>query len=298
MAAPLLVDLHGHAGLARDLAAALGAEPGRIEQRRFPDGESYVRFDSPVAGRAVLLLAALDRPDEKFLPLVFAASTARELGAASVGLIAPYLPYMRQDARFRPGEGVTSAYFARALSAAVDWLVTVDPHLHRRKSLAEIYTVPALALHTAPLLAQWIAGAVDRPMLIGPDVESKQWVAAVARTAGAPSLVLEKTRRGDRDVAVSVPDVERWRAYTPVLVDDIVSTGRTLIETVGHLQRAGLRPPVCVAVHAVFAGNAYEDLKAAGVARVVTTDTLPHETNAIEVAPLLAEGVRAIAASR
>jgi ribose-phosphate pyrophosphokinase len=298
MAAPLLVDLHGHAGLARDLAAALGAEPGRIEQRRFPDGESYVRFDSPVAGRAVLLLAALDRPDEKFLPLVFAASTARELGAASVGLIAPYLPYMRQDARFRPGEGVTSAYFARALSAAVDWLVTVDPHLHRRKSLAEIYTVPALALHTAPLLAQWIAGAVDRPMLIGPDVESKQWVAAVARTAGAPSLVLEKTRRGDRDVAVSVPDVERWRAYTPVLVDDIVSTGRTLIETVGHLQRAGLRPPVCVAVHAVFAGNAYEYLKAAGVARVVTTDTLPHETNAIEVAPLLAEGVRAIAASR
>ncbi|HVO15802.1 MAG TPA: ribose-phosphate pyrophosphokinase [Alphaproteobacteria bacterium] len=298
MAAPLLVDLHGHAGLARDLAAALGAEPGRIEQRRFPDGESYVRFDSPVAGRAVLLLAALDRPDEKFLPLVFAASTARELGAASVGLIAPYLPYMRQDARFRPGEGVTSAYFARALSAAVDWLVTVDPHLHRRKSLAEIYTVPALALHTAPLLAQWIAGAVDRPMLIGPDVESKQWVAAVARTAGAPSLVLEKTRRGDRDVAVSVPDVERWRAYTPVLVDDIVSTGRTLIETVGHLQRAGLRPPVCVAVHAVFAGNAYEDLKAAGVARVVTTDTLPHETNAIEVAPLLAEGVRAIATSR
>lgn len=297
MSAPLLFDLHDHAGLAPGLAAALGAEPGRIEQRRFPDGESYVRFESPVAGRAVLLLAALDRPDEKFLPLLFAAATARELGAASVGLIAPYLPYMRQDARFRPGEGVTSVHFARALSAAIDGLVTVDPHLHRRNSLAEIYDVPALALHAAPLLARWIAGAVERPVLIGPDQESGQWVAAVARAAGAPSLVLDKTRRGDRDVAVSVPDVERWRAHTPVLVDDIVSTGRTLIETVGHLRRAGLPPPICVAVHAVFAGGAHDDLRAAGVARIVTTNSLPHETNAIDLAPLLAEGARAIAAS-
>ena len=298
MSARLLFDLHGHDDLARGLAAALGAEPGRIEQRRFPDGESYVRFDTPVAGREVVLLAALDRPDEKFLAMIFAAATARDLGAHSVGLIAPYLPYMRQDARFRAGEGVTSAYFARALSPAIDWLVTVDPHLHRRKSLSEIYAVPAVALHAAPLLAQWIAGAVERPVLIGPDAESRQWVAAVARDAGAPSLVLDKTRRGDRDVAVSVPDVERWREHTPVLVDDIVSTGRTLIETVGHLKRAGMRPPVCVAVHAVFAGSAYEEMRAAGVARAITTNTIRHATNAIDVAPLLAEGVRAIAASR
>ena len=295
MSAPLLFDLADHDVLAECVAAALGAETGRIEQRRFPDGESYVRILTPVAGRAVMLLAGLDRPDEKFLPLIFAAATARDLGAARVGLIAPYLPYMRQDKRFHEGEGVTSAYFARALSAAVDWLVTVDPHLHRRKSLAEIYSIPTAVVHAAPLLAAWIAGAVERPLLVGPDAESSQWVQAVATDAGAPSVVLEKVRRGDRDVDVSVPEVERWRDHTPVLVDDIVSTGRTLIETIGHLERTGLRPPVCVAVHGVFAGDAYDALKAAGAGRIVTTNTIRHESNAIDVASLLAEGVKAVA---
>lgn len=294
MSAPLLFDLSSHDALAKGVAAALGAETGRIEQRRFPDGESFVRLLTPVAGRAVTLLAGLDRPDEKFLPLVFAAATARDLGASAVGLIAPYLPYMRQDKRFHEGEGITSAYFARALSAAVDRLVTVDPHLHRRKSLAEIYSVPAQAMHAAPLLASWIAGAVERPLLIGPDAESSQWVQAVAADAGAPSVVLQKVRRGDRDVDVSVPEVERWRDHTPVLVDDIVSTGRTLIETIGHLKRAGLKPPVCVAVHGVFAGDAYNALKAAGAGRIVTTNTIRHESNAIDIAALLAEGVRAL----
>jgi len=298
MSKPVLFDLAGHGALAHGLATALGTEPGRIEQRRFPDGESYVRIDSPVAGRAVMLLAGLDRPDDKVLPLLFAAATARDLGAREVGLIAPYLAYMRQDARFRAVEGITSIYFARALSSAVDWLVTVDPHLHRRKSLAEIYSVPAVAMHAAPLLAEWIGGAVERPLLIGPDAESSQWVEAVARGAGAPSIVLEKQRRGDRAVDIAVPDIERWRDHTPVLVDDIVSTGRTMIETVRHLKRAGLRPPVCVAVHGVFAGDAYEALRAAGAARVITANTIHHDSNAIDVAPLIAEGVRTLTAGR
>lgn len=71
--------------------------------RRFPDGESYVRLDAPVGGRDALLVCGLDRPDERLLPLVFAAGAARELGAASVGIVAPYLGYLRQDRRFRDG---------------------------------------------------------------------------------------------------------------------------------------------------------------------------------------------------
>jgi len=93
-----------------------------------------------------------------------------------------------------------------------------------------------------------------------------------------------------------VPDVARWRGHTPVLVDDIVSTARTMIETLGHLQRAGLRAPVCVAVHGVFAGRAYEDLLAAGAERVATANTIPHVSNAIDVTKLLAEGARAFVA--
>ena len=242
------------------------------------------------------LLRTLDRPDGKILPVLFAAAAARDLGAARVGLVAPYLAYMRQDRRFNPGEAVTAADFAKILSARIDWLVTVDPHLHRHAGLSELYTVPAVAVRAAPLIADRIAREVERPLLVGPDSESAQWVAAVARDAGAPHLVLRKIRRGDREVEISVPDVEGWRDRTPVLVGDIVSTARTMIETVRQFRRAGMPAPVCVAVHGIFAGNAYRELLAAGAARVVTCNTVPHASNAIDVTGLLADGVRAVLA--
>lgn len=292
----VLLALPGNDDVTARLARELGAEIGALEVRRFPDEESYVRIRSEVGGRRTMLVATLDRPDDKLAALIFTAAVLRELGAASVGLVAPYLAYMRQDRRFQPGEAITSAHFARLLSRYVDWLVTVDPHLHRRSSLAEIYSVPAETVHAAPLISAWVAKEVEDPVFIGPDSESAQWVAAVAKDADAPFVVLKKERRSDRDVAVSVPDVERWRDHTPVLVDDIVSTARTMIETIGHLKRAGLKPPVCVAVHAVFAGGAYDELRAAGAAAVATTDTIAHDSNRIEVAGLLAAGIRRLQA--
>jgi len=292
MTASALIALPGNELLADRLAASLGADRAPVEVRRFPDGETYLRYGVPVRDRDVVLCCSLDRPDEKLLPLAFAAATARDLGAASVGLVSPYLGYMRQDRRFRDGEAVTSALFAKLLSREIDWLVTVDPHLHRYAALDEIYDVPSKALQAAPLLARWITGEVARPLVIGPDSESEQWVAAVAEAAEAPFVVLEKTRRGDREVEVSVPQVEKWRAHTPVLVDDIVSTARTMIETVGHLRGAGMKSPVCVAIHAVFADNAYRDLCAAGVERVVSANTIPHVSNGIDVTGLLSDGVR------
>jgi ribose-phosphate pyrophosphokinase len=234
----------------------------------------------------------LREPDSMLLPVVFLADAARDHGATRVGLVAPYLAYMRQDVRFRPGEAVTSKSFARLLSSTFDWLVTVDPHLHRYGSLGELYTIPTSVVHAASLIAVWVRDHIPDALLVGPDSESEQWVADVASRAGVPSIVLVKTRHGDRDVEVSVPDVERWRDRTPVLVDDIVSTARTMIATVRHLLRAGMRPPVCIGVHAVFAGSAYEDLVAAGAGRVVTCNTIRHGSNDIDISGALAAAVR------
>jgi len=287
---PLVIALPGGEPLAADLAHALRGEVGGLETRRFPDEESYLRLKTDPKARTVVLVALLDRPDGKFLPLCFAADAARELGASRVGLVCPYLPYMRQDIRFREGEAVTSATFARMLSASVDWLVTVDPHLHRTHDLGKIYRIPARALQAAPLLADWIKAHVARPLLIGPDEESRQWVAAVAARAGAPHVVLAKRRLGDRDVRIEAPDLTGWTDRTPVLVDDIVSSARTMIEAAGRLAEAGLPRPVCVAVHALFAEEAYRAL-AAVAAQVVTANTVRHPTNAIDIAPLLAGAV-------
>jgi ribose-phosphate pyrophosphokinase len=238
----------------------------------------------------VAVICTLDRPDDKFLPLAFAAATARDLGADRVGLVAPYLAYMRQDRQFKEGEGITSAHFARLISSAFDWLVTVDPHLHRYRELGEIYRIPTVTLHAASLLSDWIKAHVQRPLLIGPDAESEQWVSAVAARAEAPHIVLRKERFGDRDVRVTVPDLARWSDRTPVLIDDIVSSARTMIEAARHLAAARLPRPVCVAVHALFSGDAYQSLRQAA-ALIATTNAVPHETNAIDIAPLFTSSV-------
>lgn len=293
----VVLSVPGSEASAERLLARLDAEAGTAMVRHFPDGELYVRIDSPVAGRDVVLVCGLDRPADKILPFLFLAATARDLGARRVGLVAPYLSFMRQDSRFHPGEGITSTYFAGLVSGAVDWLVTVDPHLHRYASLAEVYKIPTEVVRAAPAIAAWVKQHVPSPVLVGPDAESEQWVAAVAERIDAPYQVLEKTRRGDRDVSVSPPDLSRCDGLTPVLVDDIISTGRTMIETVRHLRVHGVREPICVGVHAVFAERAHDDLLAAGAARVVTCNTIEHPSNRICVADALAEGVRARLAS-
>ena len=295
---PVILAAPGSTGLAQRLSARLGAEVGACVVRQFPDGELYVRIDTPIAGRPVVIACTLDQPDTKLLPLLFLAATSRDLGAARVGLVAPYLAFMRQDERFQPGEGITSTYFAALLSRAVDWLVTVDPHLHRLHSLDQIYAIPSQVGRAAPNIAAWIRTHVAHPVLIGPDAESEQWVAAAARHLGSPYVIQTKTRHGDRDVEVSIPDMDACDGRTPVIIDDIISTGRTMIEPVGHLRRAGLPAPVCIGVHAVFAGNAYEDLLAAGAARVVTCNTIEHPSNAIVVDDVVAEAARAFLDSR
>jgi len=289
----VLMPMPDNEDLAVKLAAALGGDIGSLEARRFPDGESYVRLKTDVSGRTLAIVCTLDRPDDKFLPLTFAAATARELGAARIGLVAPYLAYMRQDKRFKDGEAVTSKYFASLVSSQFDWLVTVDPHLHRYASLDEVYSIPTRVLHADPVLSEWIRANVERPLVVGPDSESEQWVSAVAAEAGCPYVVLSKDRHGDRDVAISVPNLSAWKERTPVLVDDIASSARTLIEACRQLTSSGMLPPVCIAIHALFASDAYNELMGVA-ARIVTTNTVPHQTNEMDLCSLMATGIAAL----
>lgn len=285
----IIFALPGNETLATKIADRLSAEIGKLTIRKFPDGETYLRIHSNVRAKKVIMVCTLNEPDDKLLPLYFLSQTAKELGADCTCLVAPYLAYMRQDKQFNPGEGVTSSYFARFLSAFADTLITVDPHLHRRQSMNEIYSIPTKVLHAAPLISEWIKDNIEMPVLIGPDSESEQWVSAVATDAEAPSIVLEKIRRGDRNVEVTVPQVEKFKNHTPVLVDDIISTARTMIETIGHLKKAGMKPATCIGVHGVFAGDAFQELNSAGAGKIITTDSIPHPSNRISIANLLSE---------
>ena len=291
----LILALPGAEQLGETLSRQLGWPAQLLEVHRFPDGEAGVRLPVPVAGRHVLLAAHLDHPDERTLALVFAADAARELGAAGIGLVAPYLPYMRQDDRFRPGEAVTSRSYARLLSATVDYLVTVDPHLHRWPSLDAIYSIRTLVVPAAPAIAEFLRRESPRPMLVGPDSESEQWVAHVAALLDAPYAVMSKVRHGDRHVQVRLPAGFAHGGRTPVLLDDIISTGHTVAQAAHVLRGSGCPPPVCIAVHALTDGAGMDLLHRAGIARIASCDSVRHPTNAISLGPLLAEGVRRMA---
>lgn len=292
---PIILAMPGNEDFAHELAFAGGGDVGAIETRRFPDGETYLRLLSPVKGRVVDVVATLAGPDPDFLRLAFTADAARAQGAKRVRLVAPYLAYMRQDKAFNPGEAVTSDTFARLVSSLFDGLVTVDPHLHRRSALSEFYTIPTAAVQAAPALADWIVANVDRPLLIGPDSESAQWVQAIAERISAPWRVMEKTRRGDYDVSVDLPDLTGHALCTAVLIDDIASSGRTLIAAADLLAARGMARPVCAVVHALFAGDAFARLQAVS-ARVVSCDSVPHPSNAIPLAPLVAHVLAGLAA--
>jgi len=289
---PIVFAFPGCSSLAARVSEALGADLAGPGWRHFPDRESLITLHGDCADRDVVIMATLRDPDRLALPLLFAAKTARELGARSVGLVAPYLAYLRQDTRFHAGESVSSIHFAAFLSSTFDWLVTVDPHLHRHRALDDLFAIPAEAVSVMPAIATWLRTHIDDPVLVGPDAESTQWLEPLAVQMEAPLILLAKRRLGDRDVEISRPPAEQWSGRSPVIVDDIVSSGETMLQTVARLREAGARAPCCVAVHGLFTDDAALWLRTAGTAAVVTSNTIEHATNAIDATMPIVAAVR------
>ncbi len=272
------------------LCKKLNAELGLYDEREFPDGESYLCINSDVKGFDCIVVADLSHPNSKFLPLIFLLDTLKELGAKSVGLVAPYLSYMRQDRRFIDGEAITSKLFAKSLSHHIDYLVTVDPHLHRYHSLDEIYSVPSEVVQGAPALAQWLKGQPDL-FLVGPDSESEQWIINIAEVSGHPFVIGDKIRRGDRDVEVSLPDLSAYAGLTAVIIDDVISSGQTILCCIDALKQQGVKEIECAAVHGIFADSVDKTLIEAGLTALITTNTIVHSSNAVDISSLLIDPI-------
>jgi len=236
----------------------------------------------------LVLYRSLDRPNEKLVELLLVAGEARRLGVRRLLLVAPYLAYMRQDIAFQPGEVVSQKIVGEFLAERFDAVITVDPHLHRIATLAEaIPRGAALSLSGAPLLAQLIAERLVDPLLIGPDAESAQWIEAAAAGHGFDYGVCSKLRHGDRDVEIVLPEVA-LRGRAVVLLDDVASSGHTLARAAALLLAAGAASVDVAVTHALFASDALALVRAAGVRHVWSSDCIPHASNAVSVAPLLA----------
>ncbi len=275
------------------LAQAAGLSLSCYQRHQFPDEELKLTlpFADGDAPTQLVLYRSLDRPNDKLVELILLAKHLRGCGVKRVLLVAPYLAYMRQDIAFYPGEIVSQTIIGSLLADLFDAVITVDPHLHRIEHLREaIPKGDAIALSGAPRLADLIAEKCQQPLLIGPDAESRQWVELAAARIGCDYGVCSKVRHGDKEVVIALPDVP-VSGRQVVLMDDVASSGRTMARAAEQLLAAGAASVDVAVTHALFAGDALATIKQAGVRHIWSTDCIAHDSNAISMAPVLAEAL-------
>jgi ribose-phosphate pyrophosphokinase len=278
---------------AKQLAARLGVGLDEIGLHRFPDGE--LRVTAAPAAATTILYLPLDQPNEKLIALLLAAEALRRNGARRLVLVAPYLCYMRQDAAFRPGEAISQRAVGRLLATIMDRIVTVDAHLHRTPDIASVFPgIEAENLSAIPAMASALTRSSVDPatVVIGPDAESGLWVADLAGRLGLPYTVAKKTRRHDRSVHIEFADPGLIRGRPALLVDDIVSSGGTLMIAAKLLRSAGATTIDAVVTHALFSPDMAAAFAEAGIRSVRSSDSVPHPTNAIALDEILAASLR------
>lgn len=282
---------------ARRLAETAGLPARVIDRHRFPDEELKLRLpfsETASFPETLVLYRSLDRPNDKLVELLLMARHARQQGVTRLVLVAPYLAYMRQDIAFHPGEIVSQDIVGGFLAELFDAVITVDPHLHRIERLDQAIPLEhAIALSGAPRLAELIAEKRHDPLLLGPDEEALQWVRQAADVTGFDLGTCRKTRHGDRNVQVQLPDIAVFGRQV-VLMDDVASSGHTLARAAEVLIAAGAASVDVAITHALFAGDSLALIRAAGVNEVWSTDGIAHESNAISMAPVLAEALASL----
>jgi ribose-phosphate pyrophosphokinase len=264
-----------------------------IEMHRFPDGE--LRVTVGPAAETTVVYASLDQPNEKLLAILFAAEALRRNGASRLVLVAPYLCYMRQDAAFHKGEAISQKVVGPLLARHFNRILTVDAHLHRTKDIQDVFPgSEAEDLSATPAIAEFLrtTGFDPHTVVVGPDDESQPWVSDLAGRLGLESAVARKTRRGDRSVEIALAHPDLISKRPALLVDDIVSSGSTLIACAKALSAAGATTVDAIIVHALFAPELMGEFLRAGIRSVRSADSVPHATNAIALDNILADALR------
>lgn len=278
--------------LAIDLAKSTGASYAAINLRRFPDGESYVRLPEQISEH-VIIVRSLHHANERLIELLLAARTARENGAKRISLIAPYLCYMRQDEAFHKGEAISQSIIGDLMAAYFDDLLTIDPHLHRTPELSMAMPVKnAVTLTATGLISAYLKEHLEgNPLILGPDAESEQWAEQIASPEQLEYAIATKTRFGDRDVNVDMPTVD-IRGRNIVIIDDISSSGQTLIQAALQIKGKGAKRLCAAVTHALLDDAAMSALQEAGFDEIWSTDSIPHETNVININSVLIDAIK------
>jgi len=277
--------------IAKKIAKKAKKPYSELKVKKFPDNESHIRFTCDVKRKTVVLVQSFyGNVNDYIMEVIFAAETAKELGARKVFLVAPYFPYFRQDSRFNPGECISIKVMGKLISHYFDKLFVIDPHLHRQGAITKIFSTKVEKLTANPCIIDYIKKNIKKPLIVGPDWESYKWAEKVADQIGCESVIMEKKRISGRKVKVTLNKKIDITDKNIIFVDDIISTGNTIRGAVKNIKKLGAKKFNCIAVHGVFVENALEKLRKEKV-KVITTNTIPNKVNKIDVSGLVAEGL-------
>lgn len=278
--------------LAVKISKILNLEYGEIEVKSFPDGEIYVRIIPEVENRNIIYVNSLAlKPNQNLIETLLTIETLRDLGARRILAIIPYMAYARQDSRFKPGEAISIEIVAKFLSRiGIDEIITVDMHLHRIEDPQKIFKIPIHNITAMHEIAKYIRAnyKLENPIVIGPDEEAEQWAKIVAGDLGLEYDVLEKERISGEKVIVKTRELN-VRGRDIIVVDDIISTGGTVVETVKALRKLGARRFLVACTHPLLVKNAYNRIVSLGVEDIIGTDTVLSPISKVSVAPVIAE---------
>jgi ribose-phosphate pyrophosphokinase len=275
------------------LAAHIGIAAHEISMHRFPDDE--LRITVGPATATTIIYASLDRPNDKLVALLFAAEALRREGAKRLVLVAPYLCYMRQDAAFQKGQAVSQRAIGKLLAEIFDRIITINAHLHRVANIRDVFPGrEADDLSAMPAIADTIrsVGYNQTTIVVGPDEESRPWVSDLANRLNLDYAVARKLRRGDQAVDIGFETDGMFAGRPVLIVDDIVSSGGTLVACANVLAAAGARTMDAIIIHALFDERLVYTFARSGIRNVRSTSSIPHPTNTIALDSVLIGALR------
>lgn len=280
--------------LARKISEILNTPLVNARMKRFPDGEFYFKFEENISGESLLIVQSLYPPqDMHLMELFLILHTARDLGAENISVFAPYLAYSRQDERFLEGECLSAAMIAEIIEGlGADSLYTIDVH---NDNVLRMYEIPVYNLTASGELAKYFAkkGLKD-PIIVAPDNEdlAKRRVKHAAKVLNAEWDALEKKRDRYTGEIITFPKDLSVQGRDVIVIDDIISTGKTAANAVKILREQGARRVFVGASHILPLKDSVRIIMESGAEEVVGTDSVINDCAKVSVAPIFVRALK------
>jgi ribose-phosphate pyrophosphokinase len=269
--------------VARNLANKIQQPLLQATYKRFPDDEFYVRILDDIAGEDVMIVQTA-YPDSKIIELLLMQDAVHDAGAKKITVVLPYFGYSRQDKRFERGEAISARAVAQHISMHTDYVITVDPH---KDHILKFFSVPAYSCSAVSTIAQFLKEKhID--FVLAPDKGAKERAKEAAALIDCEYDYLEKTRIDGTTIKITPKKLDA-RGKHVAIIDDIISTGSTMANSIIELKKQGAKTVSVACTHGLFVDGAKEKLLSADCDEIISTDTIETEFSKISAADCIAE---------